>query len=79
VQSSFHLDATFLTPGENLIATTNLVMDPKQLKYTKVDELYSLDRDNKTLTRVNFESKVDPDTVASTYYPQDTSKKAYMV
>ena len=79
VQSAFTLDATFLTPNENMIATTNLVMDPKQLKYTKFSEIYSLDRENGSLTRLNFDSKNDGDTLATSAYTKNTSKKAYMV
>lgn len=79
VQSAFTLDATFLTPNENLIATTHLVADPKQLVYTKFSEMYSLDRENSTLVKLNYDSKCHSDTLATAMYTKDTSKKAYMV
>lgn len=54
-------------------------MDPKQLKYTKFSEVYSLDREKNSLKRLNFESKNDGDTLTTSVFKKDTSKKAYMV
>jgi hypothetical protein len=79
VQAPFTLDATFLSGDSGYIATTSMVADPKQLAYTRSSEMYHLDRSKNTLTRLPFETKNDPDTLAQAIYTKDTSRKAYMV